>query len=68
VSEKNKSTVSDALPDDHVVTVCASCLRACCWQGEFMCDAADISGTVEKTVGELRAGRHGEHEHYWRTE
>lgn len=54
------------LKPTDVVTVCSACLRACCWQGEFMCDAADMAGTVERTVRQLRAGKHGEHEHYWR--
>lgn len=58
--------VTKALPDDYKVTVCAECLRACCWQGEFMCEAARNAGTVVKTVGELRAGKYGEREDYWR--
>ena len=53
------------LSDDVVVTVCDACLRACCWQGEFMCADARTAGTVERTVGELRQGKHGEHESYW---
>lgn len=56
------------LRDDDKVTVCDACLRACCWQGEFMCDGADLAGIVEKTVAELRAGKHGEHEDYWATD
>lgn len=48
------------------VTVCDRCLRACCWQGEFMCDDARGAGTTEKTVGELRQLKRGEHEDYWR--
>ena len=36
------------------VTVCASCLRASCWQGEFYCDEFKHIGTTEKTVGELQ--------------
>ncbi len=55
-----------AKDDQRKVTVCSACLRACCWQGEFMCDAADMAGTVQKTVAELRAGKHGEHPHYWK--
>jgi hypothetical protein len=53
------------LKDDDIVTVCSACLRACCWQGEFMCDVAVTASTVDKTVRELRAGKHGESEHYW---
>lgn len=33
----------------------ASCRRASCWQGEFYCDAAKTSGTVEITFGEAIA-------------
>lgn len=55
------------LADDKQVTVCDKCMRACCWQGEFMCDEALGAGTVVRTVAELRAGAHGENEHYWRT-
>lgn len=51
--------------DDKLIEVCAACLRACCWQGTFMCDAAEMAGTVKKTVRELRANPHGESEHYW---
>jgi epoxyqueuosine reductase QueG len=47
------------------VTVCDKCFRACCWQGEFMCDEARTAGITVKTVAELRAGKFGEHEHYW---
>lgn len=48
------------------ITVCDNCLRACCWQGEFMCDMAyGGAGTVEKTVKELRSLNAGEHESYW---
>jgi hypothetical protein len=53
------------ITDDTIVVVCSCCLRACCWQGEFMCDYAEGAGTVEKTVRELRADRHGESEEYW---
>lgn len=53
------------LADDYRVTVCDRCLCACCWQGEFMCEDARKAGTVVKTVAELRAGKHGESEHYW---
>lgn len=48
-----------------IITVCSECLRACCWQGEFMCEKARTAGTVERTVKQLRAGAHGEHEEYW---
>ena len=36
------------------VTVCSSCLRASCWQGEFRCDDYLNAGTVQKSVEELK--------------
>lgn len=57
--------VRTKLPDDAVVVVCDACLRACCWSGSFMCDAAEMAGITERTVAQLRAGKHGESEHYW---
>lgn len=54
-------------PTDKV-TVCDRCFRACCWQGEFMCDDARSAGTTVRTVAELRERTSGmnEHESYWR--
>ena len=40
---------------DRLVTVCASCERASCWHGDFMCDEAKTADTKEMTVGELKA-------------
>jgi hypothetical protein len=63
--------VDDAMverADDVLITVCSSCLRACCWQGEFMCDEAEGAGTVQRKVSALRANPHGESEHYWQAE
>lgn len=56
------------LDENKMITVCDTCLRACCWQGAFMCDGARYAGTVDKTVKQLRAERAGEHEDYWRGE
>lgn len=52
--------------DDDMVTVCASCLRASCWQGEFYCDDYKFADTVEKSVRELKELKL-EHPRYWRT-
>jgi len=38
---------------DETITVCAECLRACCWQGIFMCDAAQTADITKKTRREL---------------
>lgn len=54
------------LDPNKKVTVCDKCFRACCWQGQFMCDDSRTAGTTEKTVAELRTADHGEHEDYWR--
>lgn len=51
--------------DTRLVTVCSACFRASCWQGEFYCEEYRSAGTVDKTIAELRAGQHGESEHYW---
>jgi len=58
---RNHRTSTD---DSRRVTVCASCLRACCWQGSFMCDLAITSSTVDKKLSELESlGL--ESPHYW---
>lgn len=37
------------------VTVCNTCLRACCWAAIFMCDEAfTTAGTTVMTIGELK--------------
>ena len=35
------------------ITVCDKCLRACCWQGIFLCEDSRYAGTIEKTRREL---------------
>lgn len=49
---------------DTTITVCSKCLQASCWQGIFLCNDADIAGTVEKTLAELIA-LDLEHPSYW---
>jgi hypothetical protein len=49
---------------ERTITVCDKCLRACCWQGEFMCDAAQCAGTTERTQAQLRE-LNREHSDYW---
>lgn len=52
------------LENDWTVTVCDSCLCACCWQGELYCYDATGAGTVDITIGEARSlGR--ESPDYW---
>jgi len=40
---------------DRKVTVCAACLTASCWHGEFMCEASRTADVTTRTVRELRA-------------
>ena len=53
---------------DPIITVCSRCLRACCWQGEFMCEDAYSAGIVNRRVSTL-IRRHGqgelEHPDWW---
>lgn len=51
-----------------LITVCDTCNRACCWQGEFMCDNCYTAGTTERRVETLIAdgtSAFGEHPDYW---
>lgn len=50
---------------DHprAVVVCMNCLRACCWNGVFMCDIAPTDGTL-RTIAELTA-LDREHADWW---
>jgi len=62
---------NETLKDDVEITVCAKCLQASCWHGEFMCEEALESGITTKTVGELRKLKfkdpdNWEHEDNWR--
>lgn len=52
--------------DDHLVTVCASCERACCYLERFRCDARKngATDTTERRMGWLRAAAK-EHHSYW---
>jgi len=56
--------MSETLDENKIVTVCANCLTASCWQGEFYCDEYRNTGTTEKTVKELRE-LNLEHESFW---
>lgn len=50
---------------DPTITVCSKCLRACCWQGEFMCDESQTASTVTRKVSTLVRRDYGEHPDYW---
>ena len=55
------------LHHDDLITVCAACLRACCWQGEFYCDGYRDADITKKTVAELRL-LNLENPDYWKTD
>ena len=51
---------------DPTITVCSKCLRACCWQGEFMCDDSRYASTVERKISTLVKLDNGNTEHpFW---
>jgi hypothetical protein len=64
-TEKQAAVGVQVEPIVSTVTVCDACLKASCWQGEFMCDDARSAGTVEKTIKELKE-LNLEHYSYWR--
>jgi hypothetical protein len=50
--------------EEKKIVVCAECLMACCWQGEFMCEDAQYADVVEKSIEELKE-LNLESPHYW---
>lgn len=59
--------MNNTIVNIEMITVCDKCFRACCWQGEFMCEDSRTAGTVEKSVEELRS-LHKENEYYRESE
>lgn len=55
------------MTDDTEITVCASCLMACCWHGIFYCDDYLHANITKKTVRELKLLQR-EHPSYWELE
>jgi hypothetical protein len=53
--------------DYDLITVCAACLQASCWQGIFMCQQSQNANIVQKTRRELRL-LNLEHPSYWKTD
>jgi len=53
------------MSEKETITVCDKCLRACCWQGIFMCDDAHDAGTTERTIEQLKKMRL-ESPDYWK--
>ncbi len=54
----------DIDPKSRKITVCSSCLRASCFQGEFYCEDYRVAGTVEKNIYQLEE-LNLEDKHYW---
>ncbi len=52
---------------DAVITVCAECHRACCWQGVFMCEDSRNADVTKMSIVELRK-LDLENEQYWKTD
>lgn len=53
--------------NDDLITVCDSCLCACCWQGDMHCENHKNAGTVQKTRRELLT-LNREHPSYLKTD
>ena len=41
-------------PSQTMVTVCASCLQASCWQGVFYCEEYKHADITQKSIAELK--------------
>jgi hypothetical protein len=50
-----------------MITVCAECLRASCWQGIFYCEDFKWANITRKTVEELNR-LNLEHPDYWKND
>ena len=55
------------MSDGDLITVCAACQRATCWQGEFYCDAYKTANIKQMRRGDL-AKLALEHPCYWLTD
>lgn len=65
-TERNVKAKYGLLPTQYI-TVCASCLQASCWLGEFYCDNYKTANIVKRTVRDLiKLNR--EHPEYWKKE
>lgn len=48
----------------RVVVVCAECLTASCWHGEFMCNGSASAGITTRTAAQLDALNREHPDHY----
>lgn len=53
-SERSTSVHGEIDAGDVLVTVCAQCLTASCWHGDFMCQYSDTAGIIKIRRNELR--------------
>lgn len=51
--EKEEAPEAAITASEKLVTVCANCLRASCWQGQFYCDDYKVAGTVDMPLAVL---------------
>lgn len=49
---------------DYLVTVCAECLMACCWHGEYMCEKSKTANVTKVPVSRLRELNREHPSHY----
>jgi hypothetical protein len=54
------------MSDNDLITVCAACLQASCWQGMFMCQQSQSANITQRTRRQLKA-LDLEHPSYWKT-
>jgi len=63
--ELEEDLLSHPIKKDPIITVCAACKRACCWQGKFMCEDAIGADTEEVRESELLKLKL-EHPDFWK--
>lgn len=51
-------------PQDYLVTVCAACLTASCWHGDFYCQKHKTASTRLMRASELQALDRENPDHY----
>jgi hypothetical protein len=56
--------LSQLSPRERTITVCASCKRASCWQGEFYCDEYKTADIINLPLSKLKKMKL-EHPCYW---
>lgn len=52
------------MPNERMIMVCANCLCASCWHGEFYCEEYKTADVIEKPVSELNKLNREHPDHY----